>query len=333
MDLSVIALANKIQTEADAYRLLEELRWNGKPVCPHCGSERAYFLNPKNGKNRKTRTGAVSQRRVWKCGACRKQYSVLTNTIFHGTKVSLRIWLFVIFEMCANKNGLAAREIERKYSLPPKTAWFMTQRIREAMKRDPLAGLLQGTIVADESYFGGDPRNRHRNVPQGPEARFETRNDRKRTVASGRGTDKPIIMTLVHKESGEARSHMISGTDSKTLRSAITKHVDTAGSTLHTDELRGYKSVGSEFKDHQSVNHGLREYVRGDVSTNQAENFFSQFKRSVDGTHHHISEDHLPRYLAEFDYRYSSRKLNDTARMVKLLGQVGGRRLLYRETA
>ena len=111
------------------------------PVCPHCESTGVYFLNPANGVSRKTRTGANSERRVWKCGACRKQFSATTGTVFHGSKISIRKWLFVFFEMCANKNGIAAREIERKYELTPKSAWFMTQRIREAMKRDPLAGL------------------------------------------------------------------------------------------------------------------------------------------------------------------------------------------------
>src|SRR5581483_8828656 len=148
-------------TEADAYMLMEKLRWNGEPVCPHCGSLGAYYIRPLNGVSRATRTGAASQRRVWKCSACRKQFSVLTGTIFHGSKVSLRTWLFVVFEMCANKNGIAAREIERKYDVSPKTAWFMVHRIREAMKREPLAGMLRGTIVADETYIGGEPKNKH----------------------------------------------------------------------------------------------------------------------------------------------------------------------------
>ena len=122
-----------LQTETDAYLVLEEQRWHGKPVCPHCGSERVFYLNPQ-GEGRKTRTGKVSKRRVWKCGACRKQFSVLTGSIFHGSKVELRIWLMVFVEMCSNKNGMAARDIERKYGVAPKTAWFMAHRIREAMK-------------------------------------------------------------------------------------------------------------------------------------------------------------------------------------------------------
>src|SRR5579862_875541 len=131
--LSFLKLADQLRSEADAYRYLEGLRWGDRPVCPHCGSVRKpYFLNPENGESRKTRTGAASQRRVWKCADCRKQFSVLTGTIFHGTKIPVRIWVLVIFEMAASKNGISAREIERKHDLTPKTAWFMCHRIREA---------------------------------------------------------------------------------------------------------------------------------------------------------------------------------------------------------
>ncbi|MDP9445169.1 MAG: transposase [Actinomycetota bacterium] len=137
---SIPVLMAQSETEADAYALLERLRWDGHPVCPHCGSlARHYFLRPANGASRKTRTGAASERRVWKCKDCRKQFSVLTGTIFHGTKIPVRTWLMVVFEMCASKNAVAAREIERKYDLTAKSAWFMVHRIREAMKREPLA--------------------------------------------------------------------------------------------------------------------------------------------------------------------------------------------------
>jgi transposase-like protein len=145
---------------------MESMRWPNGPICPHCGSvEKHYFLTPKSGTTRKTRTGSETQRRVWKCKTCRKQFSVTTGTVFHGSRVPLQTWLMVVFEMCANKNGIAAREIERKYGVAPKTAWFMTQRLREAMQTRAPEKLLSGTVVADETWIGGEPKNRHGHKP------------------------------------------------------------------------------------------------------------------------------------------------------------------------
>src|SRR4029077_13930413 len=119
--LSLTDLAAKMPDEAAAWKLLEELRWQGSPGCSHCGSiGDHYFLTPKNGPSRKTRTGADTARRLWKCRDCRRQFSVLTGTIMHRTKVPIRTWLFVLFEMSASKNGVAAREIERKYRVTPR---------------------------------------------------------------------------------------------------------------------------------------------------------------------------------------------------------------------
>src|SRR5262249_13828722 len=122
---------------------------------PHCASVGKHWFLQAQGEGRKTRTGKVSQRRVWRCRDCKRQFSVLTGTIFHGSKIPVRTWLFVVYEMCASKNGVSAREVARKYNLTNKTAWFMTQRIREAMKRGPLMERLVGNFQADEAYIGG----------------------------------------------------------------------------------------------------------------------------------------------------------------------------------
>lgn len=317
-ELTFPALAQKITTEADAYRFLEDLRWKGQPVCPHCGSAREpYFLTPKNGESRKTRTGSASQRRVWKCAekGCRKQFSVLTGTIFHGTKVPIRTWVFVIFDACSAKNGISAREVERKYGLSTKTAWFLVHRIREAMKREPMAGLLTGRVVADETWIGGKPSNRHGH----------------KTGTWRHGvTDKQPVMALISRETGEVRTQAIPDVKAENLRAVLDEHVDPANTHLHTDNSIFYPRIAGDFASHSAVDHKAGEYVRGDVSTNQAEAFFSQLKRSIDGTHHHVSREHLDRYLAEFEYRFSTCKLSDTERMQRLLGQVAGRRLRYR---
>jgi len=186
-------MAAAIPDEGAAYEYLEGLRWpSGTPRCPHCDNLGANFIKPRNGATRTTRTGAQTARRLWQCKACRKQFSAMTGTIFHGSKVPLRTWLFVLFEMCANKNGMAAREIERKYGVAPKTAWFMAHRLREAMKvRAP--GMLVGTIVSDETWIGGTPRNRHK---------------AERAMARGFGyeghvTDKTPVLSLINAETGE----------------------------------------------------------------------------------------------------------------------------------
>ena len=325
--ISVISLATKIATEADAYAFLESLRWGGTPVCPHCGeSERVYFLTPKNGTSRATRTGSASQRRVWKCGnrggenPCGKQFSVLTGTIFHGTKIPVRTWLFVIFEMCSSKNGVSAREIERKYDLTAKSAWFLTHRIREAMKREPLAGLLSGVVVADETFIGGKEKNKHVS----------------KRAKDGRSVkEKTAVLSLIETNTGEVRSVVVPNVTGASLGAVIRSNVNVSQSLLQTDEWGGYRRIGRRFAAHGVVSHRENEYVRYEgghaVTTNQAEGYFSQLKRSLDGTHHHVSVTHLPRYLAEFDFRYSTRRMSDTDRMGLLVSRVGGRRLTYRQ--
>jgi transposase-like protein len=319
--LSIPKIAEKIPTEAAAYEYLEELRWGDRPVCPHCGSvDEHYFLTPANGTSRKTRTGTETQRRVWKCKACRKQFSVLTGTIFHGTRISIRKWIFVIFEMCSSKNGVAAREIQRKYNLTPKSAWYMLHRIREAMKREPVAGLLSGRVVVDETYIGGLPRNRHGGTKRG-----------------GRGiqgkTDKTPVMALISRETGEIYTKVLNDVNAGNLRTVMAERLDFAATHLQTDASIHYRRFSDEFLSHEWVDHSAGEYVRGDVSTNVAENYFSQLKRSIDGTHHHVSREHLERYLGEFSFRHSTCKIPDAVRMGMLASQiVPGKRLSYRPT-
>jgi transposase-like protein len=316
--MGMLELADRLRSEGDAYKFLEELRWNDKPWCPHCGGLEPYFLNPENGKDRRTRTGTTSERRVWKCRECRKQFSVLTGTIFHGTKIPVRTWCFVVFEMASSKNGVAAKEIQRKYNLTAKSAWFMVHRIREAMKRDPMAGMLSGKVVVDETYIGGKPSNRHGHDPA-------------KNVGGVWHSDKTPVVALVSRETGEVRSKALTNVTGENLHAAIRGEVEPERTVLHTDSDFRYPRIAREFAGHERVDHSAREYVRGDVTTNQAENYFSQLKRSLDGTHHHVSVDHLDRYLAEFDFRYSYRKDTDTERMQRLVGQVYGRRLTYRE--
>lgn len=321
MELSILRLVDMIETEDDAYRFLEQMRWPTKPVCPHCGSvDDHYFLTPKDPHGRKTRTGNYSQRRVWKCRAkeCRRQFSATTGTVFHGSKIPLRKWLLIMFDCCTAKNGMSCREVERKYDLTPKAAWFALHRLREAMKREPMAGLISGEVEVDETWHG--PKIRAKNTP------------RAKAVAR-----KVPIIALVSRETGEARSQVAERVTSETLHSFVREHL-TTDAILMTDGNFGYRQVGPEQAEHHRVNHQQGEYARTTANgrragINLAEGYFSRMKRSLNGVYHHVSPEHLPRYLAEFDYRFSTRKLSDTQRMVRLVEQSAGRRLKYRPLA
>lgn len=312
--LTMVGLAEKVPDEAAAYEFMERLRWKRGVRCPHCSGEDCRYLNPENGKSRRTRTGATSARRVWQCRGCRKQFSVLTGTVMHGTKIPVRTWLFVMFEMSANKNGIAAREVERRYGLCPKSAWFMLHRLRETMANDgPFVAMGGPVMVADETWIGGNPRFRHR-----------------KHVGKQGQTDKTPVLSLIDKASGEVRSRVVPDVTGSTLRQVLAGEVELGATVLHTDMGGGYVTFGWELKGHERVNHSEGEYVRGTVSTNLAEGFFSQLKRSLDGTHHHVSREHLGRYLGEFDFRYSTRGLSDTERMEQMVAQTDGVRLSYR---
>lgn len=318
-EFSIPKMAQRLQTEADAYLMLEELRWGGAPdACPKCGGMgRCSYLQPKNGTDRSTRTGSRSQRRVWFCGHCRRQFSVLTDTIFHGTRISIRTWLLVIFDFCSAKNSISAWEISRKYEITNESAWHMLHRIREAMKREPLAGLFVGTVQADETFIGGEPRNRHRSDPREPVRRYAT-------------SDKTPVFALVDYETREVRSRVVADVTGETLLPAIQEHVDMPNTMLHTDAAKAYRVAAPRMLRHEFVSHASGEYVRDGVSTNILEGFFSQLKRSIDGTHHHVSVEHLGRYLAQFDFLYTHCRRTDSERMRILIGRVDGRRLTYK---
>ena len=185
-----------------------------------------------------------------------------------------------------------------------------------------MSSLLTGRVVADETWYGGTPKNRHGYDPRNHDGRVG-------------GTDKTPIVALVSRETGEVRSRAVTNVDRENLRSVLVENVDPAQTHLHTDKGRHYRFGGvlDDFAGHSTVDHSVGEYVRGDVSTNQAESYFSQLKRSLDGTHHHVSVEHLPRYLAEFDFRYSTRKSSDTERMNAMVSRTAGRRLTYRQSS
>ena len=319
MNLTLAELRKRVgDDEEAAYGLLEELRWPTGPICAHCGHDKAYFLTPKDKAGRRTGPGAKrSVRRVWKCAKCRKQFSVLTGTIFHGTKIPLADWLQVMVLVSSAKNGISAREVERLIGVTPETAWFMLHRLREAMRRESV--LMEGVIVSDETWIGGEPRFRHKG-------------DRDAGGPMNFHTDKTPVVALVEKHTGRAAARVVPNVTGQTLSQVMKEErVNPNHSILWTDEGRQYETLGKKFIAHETVDHSEEQYVsRTGAGTNLAEGFFSQLKRSIDGTYHHVSREHLQRYLDEFSFRYSTRRLKDSARLQRMVDQSKGRRLSYK---
>jgi len=325
--LNLATLPKYLSDEAAAWELLERLRWpDGEPVCPHCGTKDAkhYFISSKSGE-RRTASGAVTYRRLWRCRdkACRKQFSVMVGTIFESSKIPASKWLLAMWLMGAGKNSISALELQRHLCVAYQTAWFLGHRLREAMQREPLFSLLSGTVVVDETFMGGHPKNKHR---QGRPARLPNPPGWKTAPEY----DKVPVLALISKESGEARTRVITDVTGATLRKAIAQDVDLPSSVLHSDGHKGYRAIGREMAGHEFVDHGSYEYVRGHVSKNMAESFFAQFKRSVDGTFHNVSRHHLGRYADEFAFRWNTRKMSDQARVQTMIDNAPGRRLTYR---
>lgn len=293
--------------DADAARqYLEALHWPNGPVCPHCKSRNATRL-----EGSKHRKGLVQ------CNDCREQFTVTVGTVFERSKVPLNKWLLATHLMCASKKGVSAHQLHRMLGVTYKTAWFMAHRIREAMKPtdDGPMGGPGHDVEVDETFYGKD-----------------------KTAKPNRMAIRQMnkIVSLVDRTTGRATSiHFTGGITSGTIGHIVYTRVDRS-SRLLTDEASHYKSIGREFKAHEFVTHGRGEYVRRAdpvIHTNTIEGFFGIFKRGMRGVYQHCGQQHLQRYLAEFDFRYTNRAalgVNDTERADRALKGISGKRLTYR---
>jgi transposase-like protein len=292
--------------EKSAFAHLEGLLWPDGPTCPHCGNADAKRITRLEGKA--TRIG------VHKCNECRKQFTVKVGTVFESAHVPLHKMLQAVYLMSASKKGVSAHQLHRILQVTYKTAWFLAHRIREAMRDGSLApmGGTGGTVEIDETIIGklkGAPKRIRRGGTQW----------------------RNVVMTLVER-GGSARSFHIDGTSLADVLPIIHANVKRE-SVVMTDEASWYRSLGSHYFSHDAVNHQAREYVRGDITTNTVEGYYSIFKRGMKGVYQHCSEKHLHRYLAEFDFRYSNRValgVNDEMRAGRALKGVVGKRLIYR---
>jgi transposase-like protein len=289
-----------------AREALEAIRWPEGPICPQCGNLDQEKISKAQGKA--VRPG------LYYCAACNGQFTVTVGTVMERSKIPLSKWLFAMHLIGASKKGMSALQLQRMLGVTYKTAWFLSHRIREAMvatPKGPLGG--KGKIVeADETYIGGKERNKHVGKRGG----------------TGGGIGKEAIVSLTER-SGESRSFRVATVTGKTLRPLMDAHVSRK-SSLMTDQGGQYYHLGREFDRHETVNHAVDEYVRGDAHTNTSECRFSLMKRAVFGTHHSISEAHLPRYLAEWDFKWNTRKVKDGERAALIAKGIEGKRLTYR---
>jgi len=285
-----------------AAEYLESVRWANGVVCPKCGeSER----EPYRLKNQK--------RRLWKCRACRKQFTVTVGTIFESSHIPLHKWLLAFYLLCASKKGMSAHQLHRMLGITYKSAWFVFHRVREAMSDPAFSARLGGIVEVDECYIGGKPRYK-----TGSRGGRPSRDD----------PQKVPVIALVER-GGRVRSSAVANVTGAELKGAIRENVDRKARIM-TDQFPSYRGLDKEFFSHEVVNHSIGEYARGDAHTNTAEGYFANLKRGLNGSYHHVSQRHLHRYLSEFDFRWNARDASDSARTVAALKQAEGKRLKYR---
>jgi|WetSurMetagenome_2_1015567.scaffolds.fasta_scaffold34567_2 transposase-like protein len=295
-------------TESEARTYLEQIRWPTEKACPHCGCMNITKLENVKCGSRKRREG------LYKCRDCRKQFTVTVGTIFEGSHVSIRTWLMAFALMCASKKGVSSCQVSRMLGVTQKTAWYICHRVRYAMGKEPLKGMLRGAVEVDETYVGGKPRKQN-NVGYSH---------------LGRWDNKTPVVALVERD-GRVRTQVTANITGKNLKQFVLENVR-KDSTIYSDEHQGYKGIGAYYQGgHKSVKHSAYEYARDDAHINTAECFFSLLKRGVVGAFHKVSKEHLQRYCDEFSWRWNLRKVNDEERTIRTLKQMEGKRLFYNE--
>ena len=307
-EINLKTLATEYADESRARKLLEKMLWPNGPVCPHCKNHKEkpiYKIKPAKASKSPTRDG------VYKCGACRKQFTVTVKTIFEGSHIPIGTWLMAIFIICASKKSISSKQLERMLGVTYKTAWFMSHRIRYAMTPNHWAvPKLTGTVEVDETFV-------------------KTKTDA-RTIHAGH---TPVV-ALVQRD-GPARIKVIASVTQHNLGKCLNECVDKSA-VVNTDEHLGYRQPLKQWKAHHAVNHSKYEYHRKNAdgsiaTTNSAESFFSLLKRGVYGAWHHVSPEHLPKYANEFAFRWTHRKVTDGERMGEFMPMATGKRMMYRQ--
>lgn len=307
-----ILSAPHFHDEEAAYEFIEARIWPDGPICPHCGG--CERISKMNGKS--TRIG------TYKCYQCRKPLTVKIGTIFEASHIPLHKWLQAIFLIASSKKGISSNQLHRTLGITLKSAWFLSHRIREAMRTgdlDPF-GSNGGDVEVDETFIGRDPDARP--TPPGTNPTW---------------VEKVKVLSLIDRNTGRARSFVVDSLSAKEIAPILAENIAKEARLL-TDEAPRYKGHGRKFADHGYVNHKRKEWVSYSdptVHTQTVEGYFSIFKRGMKGVYQHASKRHMHRYMAEYDFRYTNRAklgIDDEARADRLLRGIVGRRLTYRTT-
>ena len=283
---------------------LVTMRWPDGVACPTCGNDQVHYL--------------ATQRR-WQCPTkhARRQFSIKVGTVMEDSPIPLTKWLPAMWLLANCKNGISSYELHRALGVTQKTAWFMLHRIRYAMQDD--TSDLSGEVEADETFLGGKARFMHQAV-------------KARKITGTGGAGKTAVMGLLERGQGERKSRVhatvIPNTQRATLHQEVHQHVR-PGSTLHTDEYRGYQGLEEDYV-HQIIRHA-EEYVRGHITTNRIENFWALLKRTIKGSYVSVEPFHLRRYLDEQVFRFNARGGKDSDRFVYVASAVVDKRLTYQQ--
>jgi transposase-like protein len=307
-DLTLMTVMTRFSTEEAAIKYFESIRWPRGRYCPHCGNadeKRIYSLTP--NKKAEIRLG------LYKCAECRETFTVRVGTVMEDSHVPLNKWLIGFYMMCASKTQVSALQLQRQLEIGSyNTALFLCHRIRFALMDLFPSSKLRGTIEADEAYIGGKRHGKGR---------------------AYKGNKTPVV-SLVER-GGRVRSRVVDVVTGKAITRLLKENASQTA-CLNTDESPLYKAAGSGFAAHDLVNHSDEEYARFDrntgrlATTNTVEGFFGNSKRSIDGTHHHISRKHTELYFAELDHKYNTRRLTDGERTVIGIKGMEGKRLMLR---
>lgn len=289
-----------------ATEFLARFRWaTGKPTCPTCNGQETSFL---------------STRLIWKCKACKKQFSAKTGTVMEDSPIGLDKWLPAIWMVCGCKNGISSYELARDLGVSQKSAWFMLHRIHRALQQGTFEKKLGGQVEADETFIGGKIGLMNKKAKL-RKVLLEGR------IPGGGTIGKTIVMGLLERH-GEARVKVLPKRRMHNVQNEIRKHVE-AGSNLYTDQLQSYRGLIADYA-HDVIDH-TESYVQGQIHTNGLENFWSLFKRCLKGTYISVEPFHLQAYADEQCFRFNHRKTDDATRFVTALSQVAGKRITFAE--